>query len=141
MSIYQDKRSVIRDITINVIHVHKNENTFINKRNNQWVYSSKQIQYLKVPYLENTYFCVFILIVNIIFPGVGTMFLACCFDKTNISPEEVSLFRTFLLIVGLIQFLTAFCILGWIWSIATGFFLVQASCKYKDQISISEEYI
>jgi hypothetical protein len=60
-----------------------------------------------------------ILIINIFFPGIGTMCLACIggqFDKDH-------------LIIGLIQFVLAMCIIGWIWSIMWGVFLVMKAKK------------
>jgi hypothetical protein len=58
-----------------------------------------------------------LLIINCVFPGVGTMICACIgghFVSEN-------------LIVGLIQFLTCACIIGWIWSIWWGVVIFQKS--------------
>lgn len=51
-----------------------------------------------------------LLILNIIFPALGTAFSACLGDK----------FRPTQLIVALLQFVTVFIIVGWIWSIWWG---------------------
>ena len=54
---------------------------------------------------------ILILILNIFFPGVGTMISACLSGGSNL---------TYTLVIGLIQFFTAGCLIGWIWSIYWG---------------------
>jgi hypothetical protein len=56
-------------------------------------------------------------VLNIIFPGLGTVMLACV--GNSFVPQH--------LVVGLLQFITAVCIVGWIWSILWGIFLVMKS--------------
>ena len=51
------------------------------------------------------------LILNIILPGWGTMMSSYC-DKEGLNTDA--------LIIGFLQFLTAFIIIGWIWSIVWG---------------------
>jgi hypothetical protein len=60
---------------------------------------------------------IILLLINIFFPGVGTMICACI--KGGFVMEN--------LVVGLIQFLTACCIIGWIWSIWWGVVIIQKS--------------
>ena len=55
------------------------------------------------------------LILNIFFPGVGTMVSACGGKDFNSDA----------LIFGILQLLTAFLIVGWIWSIVHGVWLVD----------------
>ena len=57
------------------------------------------------------------LILNIIFPGVGTMISACTGSK----------FNQLALIYGILQLLTAFLIVGWIWSIVQGIWILEKS--------------
>ena len=59
---------------------------------------------------------IILLIVNIFFPGIGTMISACVGGGKLITDQ---------LLVGLLQWLTAFCIVGWIWSIYWGILMVQ----------------
>jgi hypothetical protein len=58
-----------------------------------------------------------LLIINIIFPGVGTMLCACIGGH----------FKWENLVVGIIQLLTACCLIGWIWSIWWGIIIFQKS--------------
>ncbi len=58
-----------------------------------------------------------VLILNIFIPGTGTLLLACTTDTH---------FNHFM-IVGLLQFLSAGLIIGWIWSIVYGIKIVQKS--------------
>ena len=52
---------------------------------------------------------IILLIINIIFPGIGTVVMAF-----------IGGFKPKTLIVGILQFFTAFLIIGWIWSIWWG---------------------
>lgn len=67
----------------------------------------------------NPALAVILLIVNIFLPGVGTMILGCLNGGCNWTH----------IIVGLLQFITAGIIIGWIWSIWWGILLVQRSAK------------
>ncbi|KAL9641609.1 hypothetical protein ABK040_013528 [Willaertia magna] len=58
-----------------------------------------------------------ILIVNIIFPGIGTIIAAFL--------EEDDDKMTFNAIFGLIQFITAICCIGWILSIFYGYIIYK----------------
>lgn len=58
-----------------------------------------------------------ILVINIIFPGIGTMLLSCIGGT----------FKREHLFVGLAQLVLAICVIGWIWSILWGVFLVLKS--------------
>ncbi len=68
----------------------------------------------KLPTL-NKVMAIVILVLNIFFPGVGTLICAC------IGPK----FETDNIIVGLLQLLLAGCIIGWIWSIWWGIIVLQ----------------
>ena len=57
------------------------------------------------------------LVLNIILPGVGTMISACTGSDFNATA----------LIYGVLQLLTAWLIVGWIWSIVHGIWLVDKS--------------
>ncbi|CDW82909.1 UNKNOWN [Stylonychia lemnae] len=59
-----------------------------------------------------------IFIVNIFFSGVGTMITGC------ISKEGFSVYT---ILVGLVQLLTAWLIVGWIWSIFWGYLIFKKS--------------
>ena len=59
-------------------------------------------------------FCLF----NIILPGFGTMFAACATEST----PEVSKTQ---LVLGLVQFLTAAFLIGWVASIYWGYLIVM----------------
>ena len=56
-----------------------------------------------------------LLILNIIWSGLGTMINSCMGSK----------FNSTCFLVGLIQWLTAFCLVGWIWSIYWGILIFQ----------------
>ena len=59
------------------------------------------------------------LLINIFFiPGLGTMLAA-------LVHEEGGGMRQCTLIIGLIQFFTAGCLIGWIWAIWWGFLIFQ----------------
>lgn len=58
---------------------------------------------------------IILLILNVIFPGLGTAIMACL--------NTVYLCEN--LVIALLQFLTAPCLVGWIWSIIWGVFCVM----------------
>ncbi len=58
-----------------------------------------------------------ILVINCIFPGIGTMLLSCIGGQ----------FKKEHLIVGLLQMVLAICVIGWIWSILWGVILIMKS--------------
>ncbi len=59
------------------------------------------------------------LIINILFaPGIGTCIAA-------LVHEEGGGMRQCTLIIGIIQFFTAGCLIGWIWAIWWGFLIFQ----------------
>ncbi len=69
-----------------------------------------------LPVLSKTV-AIIILILNIFFPGVGTILLSCIggtFNKEHI-------------IVGLLQLISAICVIGWIWSVLWGIILLMKS--------------
>ena len=57
-----------------------------------------------------------LLILNIFFPGLGTLINACMGDGGVVGDQ---------IIVGILQWLTAICIFGWIWAIWWGIIMVQ----------------
>lgn len=59
---------------------------------------------------------IILLIINIFFPGWGTIIMSF-----------IGGFKVKTLIVGILQFLTAFIIIGWIWSIWWGILCLQKS--------------
>jgi hypothetical protein len=67
----------------------------------------------------NPALAVILLIINIFLPGVGTMILGCINGGCDITH----------IVVGILQFITAGIIIGWIWSIWWGILLVQKSAK------------
>jgi len=54
---------------------------------------------------------IFLLIINIFLPALGTLFMAC------LGPE----FKPSQIIVALLQFLLTGLLIGWIWSVWWGF--------------------
>lgn len=69
-----------------------------------------------LPVLSKT-IAIIILVINILFPGIGTMLLSCIGGQFKI--EHIY--------VGLAQFLLAICVIGWIWSILWGVLLIMKS--------------
>ena len=55
-------------------------------------------------------------VVNLVFPGVGTMIMACS-SSENVSKTQLS--------IGCLQLLTSFIIIGWLWAIFWSFLCVQ----------------
>lgn len=74
------------------------------------------IQMLSYPILS-TPVAILILLLNIFFPGVGTMVIGCV-SGINVGGW---------LCVGLLQLLLAFIIIGWIWAIFTGIMILSVS--------------
>ena len=70
-----------------------------------------------VPYVQKPV-AIIAAIFNFLFPGFGTM-IAACAAQDNVSKTQ--------LVIGLTQFLTAFVLIGWIWSIYWGYLLVMKS--------------
>ena len=70
----------------------------------------------KIPVLP-TSIAVLLLILNIFFPSSGTFYMACIGDK----------FRKSQIFVGVLQLVTSFLIVGWIWSIYWGIIVVKKS--------------
>mmetsp|Transcript_25657 Transcript_25657/g.19408 ORF Transcript_25657/g.19408 Transcript_25657/m.19408 type:complete len:81 (+) Transcript_25657:7-249(+) len=61
---------------------------------------------------------IILFIINIIFPGWGTMISACCGRDLDV----------FTLLIGLCQLLTCWFLLGWLWSIWWGYLIFKAGC-------------
>jgi hypothetical protein len=70
----------------------------------------------KIPVLSKTC-AIIILIINIFIPGWGTMILGCYSDHH----------MGYFILKGLLQFLLAGLIVGWVWSIITGVKVVKRS--------------
>ena len=60
-----------------------------------------------------------IFLLNIFFPGIGTMISACINKANKLYP--------FTIVIGLLQLLTAWLLIGWIWSIVWGWFIFKKS--------------
>jgi len=60
---------------------------------------------------------IILLILNIIWPGLGTAIMGCMVSEHLVTN----------LVIGLLQFVTAICVIGWIWSIAWGVFCLMKS--------------
>ena len=60
------------------------------------------------------------LVLNVFLPGVGTMISACAGKE----------FNGMALLFGLLQLLTAFIVVGWIWSIVHGVWLLDKSKRH-----------
>lgn len=67
--------------------------------------------------IVNPFLAVIILILNIVCPGIGTMCLACLGPSCR--GEHI--------LVGLLQMILTVFLIGWIWSIMWGIFLVMKS--------------
>ena len=60
---------------------------------------------------------IIILIINIFLPGIGTMIISCLGEKHSYS----------FIWIGILQFMLAPLLCGWIWSIFTGYQLLKSS--------------
>jgi hypothetical protein len=60
---------------------------------------------------------IIILVLNIFIPGLGTALMSCIGGKFIVEH----------LVIGLIQFILAPCVIGWIWSILWGILVVLRS--------------
>ncbi len=65
----------------------------------------------------STSIAIVILLVNVFFPGIGTMIIGC------VSGQNVGLW----ICIGLLQILLAWIIIGWVWAIFTGIMILSAS--------------
>ena len=65
----------------------------------------------------------FILILNIFFPGVGTLVLACIGDRFACGNQ---------FLVGILQIILAPLIIGWIWSIYWGILVLGKSGELRE---------
>jgi len=63
---------------------------------------------------------IFILLVNIFFPGLGTIIMSCLTKE----------FSAINIVIGLLQGFLSICIIGWVWSVIWGLICVQQS--YED---------
>ena len=72
-------------------------------------------------------------IMNIIIPGFGTI-LAACWTKTDgpVSKAQIC--------IGILQFLTSFFVIGWIWSMYWGY-LIYIQQKNEDQILSQQQVL
>ena len=68
--------------------------------------------------LDNTR-AIVCLVLNIILPGSGSMVSACAGEKFNDTA----------LMAGIVQFLTSWLIIGWVWSVVHGIWLVDKSIE------------
>ena len=71
----------------------------------------------KVPKVHK-FFAILFALINVILPGWGTMFAACFASvEETVSKSQV--------VIGLVQFLTSFALIGWLASIYWGYLLVK----------------
>ena len=75
-----------------------------------------------IPATKSPLGIIFLLVNLCVLPGGGTMLAACIH-------EEGGGMRQCTLIIGVIQWLTAGCLIGWIWAIWWGIIIMQ---KQKD---------
>jgi len=73
----------------------------------------------------NKCLAIFILILNIILPGFGTMLLGCCLPEGF--TEEKGVVCCSLVCTGILQLILTACLIGWIWSIAFGAVVVNTA--------------
>lgn len=66
----------------------------------------------------NVVLAIVILCINICLPGIGTICFICLGGGANWTEH---------LIVGLLQFVLTFLLIGWVWSICWGVFAVMKS--------------
>ena len=69
---------------------------------------------------------ILILVLNIFFPGLGTMVMGCMSESA-----------CYWICVGITQFLLCFIIVGWIWAIITGIMAIQFAQKKHSNININ----
>ena len=62
---------------------------------------------------------------NLLLPGWGTWIMACASDETVPKTQQV---------IGLIQFLTAAFLIGWVWSIYWGYLIVMKAMEGPETI-------
>ena len=67
--------------------------------------------------LVHKYLSIFVALINLIFPGFGTMIASCASSGESVSKTQLS--------IGLVQFLTSFVLIGWIWAIYWGYLIVK----------------
>mmetsp|Transcript_22464 Transcript_22464/g.24983 ORF Transcript_22464/g.24983 Transcript_22464/m.24983 type:complete len:83 (+) Transcript_22464:36-284(+) len=74
----------------------------------------------EIPEVKGEMICIVLWILNLFAPGFGTFLSSCLGDKDCISSQ---------IIVGILQWLTGFCIIGWIWSIWWGALIYKKHSK------------
>ncbi|KAH0572632.1 Transmembrane domain-containing protein [Spironucleus salmonicida] len=59
-------------------------------------------------------------VVNCFFPGLGLAIASCC---------QKGKFNSYILVIALCQFLLAFIVIGWIWAIVNGIYMIILVCS------------
>ena len=72
---------------------------------------------LNIPFIDQTTALIY-LILNLIFPGFGTMLIGCTYQNPNCCKW---------VLLGFAQSLTGICCVGWIWAIVTSVQVLQYS--------------
>ena len=74
----------------------------------------------EIPAVKGELICIVLWISNLFYPGLGTFLCSCLGDKHCISSQ---------VIVAILQSLTSFCIIGWVWSIWWGALIYKKHSK------------
>lgn len=78
---------------------------------------------MKAPLLDQTTAIIVLILNMVVLPGLGTMIVGC------IGPGQKNCCAWFW--IGMAQFFTCFCLVGWIWSIVTSVQLIQYSSSIR----------
>ncbi len=128
----ENKNKSNRDISN--VNIEMNNSNEVAKRDRS-ASLKKDTKFYKIPYQLSTRWCVFILILNIFLPGIGTIVMGCSLIHAGMKPEDASAIRCFYYGSGALQLLLAAVIVGWVWSIMTGCYLVEASMNNESKTS------
>ena len=74
----------------------------------------------EIPAVKGELICIILWFLNLVAPGWGSCFVSCLGDKDCIVSQ---------VIVGILQMLTAGCIVGWVWSIWWGALIYKKHSK------------
>ena len=74
----------------------------------------------EIPAVKGELICIILWFLNLVAPGWGSCLVSCLGDKDCIVSQ---------VIVGILQMLTAGCIVGWVWSIWWGALIYKKHSK------------